>query len=58
MLTDGDRGYYESRAEQELLMAAASGDRNACASHYGLANLYIELASGAEREVGEAVPSQ
>ena len=44
MPTNDDRGYYERRAEKELSMAEATVDRNACASHYELANRYLELA--------------
>lgn len=44
MPTNDDRGYYERRAEKELSMAEATGNRNACASHYELANRYLELA--------------
>ena len=44
MPTDDDRDYYERRAEKELSMAEATGNRNACASNYALANRYLELA--------------
>jgi hypothetical protein len=44
MLTDDERDYYERRAEKELLMASATDNQQACASHYTLANLYLELA--------------
>ncbi|MFS0770857.1 hypothetical protein [Sphingomonas sp. 1P08PE] len=50
MLNDKERGYYARRAEKELLMAAATENRGACASHYALANLYLNLASAAEAE--------
>lgn len=43
MPKDDERGYFERRAEKELLMAAATNDPNACASHYQLANLYLGL---------------
>jgi hypothetical protein len=45
MMTDDVRGYYERRAEKQLLMATATDHRDACASHYTLANLYLERAS-------------
>ncbi len=50
MPTDDDRDYYERRAEKELSMAEATGNRNACASHYALANRYLELAFADEAD--------
>ena len=50
MPTNDDRGYYERRAEKELSMAEATVDRNACASHYELANRYLELAFDLEAD--------
>jgi C1A family cysteine protease len=44
MLTEEERGYYERRAEKQLAMAEATADPGACASHYTLANLYLDLA--------------
>lgn len=54
MLTDDERGYFERRAEKQLLMAAATGDRNACASHYELANLYLGLVYDADAKGTDA----
>lgn len=52
MPKNDDRGYYERRAEKELSMAEATGNRNACASHYELANRYLELAFQDEADGG------
>ncbi len=53
ILTEDDRGYYERRAEKELSMAEATGDPNACASHYELANRYLELVFEQDRTEAE-----
>lgn len=50
IMTEDERGYYERRAEKQLLMATATDHRDACASHYTLANMYLERAS----EIAEA----
>lgn len=43
MLDEDERGYFERRAEKEMLMAAATADPRVCASHYNMANLYLGL---------------
>lgn len=43
MLDEDERGYYERRAEKEILMAAEAADPRVCASHYNMANLYLSL---------------
>jgi hypothetical protein len=54
MMKDDERGYYERRVEKQLLMATATEDRNVCASHYTLANLYLERAFDAEDALAES----
>ena len=50
-MTHDERGYYERRAEQQLLMATATENPNACASHYTLANMYLERMFKADEAV-------
>lgn len=54
MQADDERTYYEARAELQLRLAAATANPAVCASHYALANLYLELAGKAEERLSEA----
>lgn len=57
MLDEDERGYFERRAETEMLMAAATADPRVCASHYNMANLYLGLVfeNGDGQGIGEGV---
>lgn len=54
MQSDDERSYYEARAEMQLRLAAATTNPAVCASHYALANMYLELARKADEGLSEA----
>lgn len=51
-MSDQEKEYFLKRAETELHRAQHSGDPNAVAAHYRLAELYLDRVYGGNGEVG------
>lgn len=45
-MSDDDRDYFQKRAEQEVDFARQANHPGAVASHYRMAEIYLELSAG------------
>ena len=55
MKSSDDKDYYLERAEAELTLGDAAGDRRAAWAHFQLAGRYLDLAyGGGEEEAADA----